>query len=97
MWGRIIAMTLALTAIAGAAPAQADAGSDKTAITERLRRWKDAFDAKDRKGVCDLFAPDLIYSVPELVDGTRPVLCEHLAKILGNPRVRLHYDRPQIL
>ena len=40
--------------------ARADPEADKTAITERLRRWTAAFNSHDATGICDLFAPDLV-------------------------------------
>ena len=46
------------------ATAHADEASDKAAITERLQRWTADFNSSDAVGVCDLFAPDLIYSIP---------------------------------
>lgn len=97
MWARIIAACLALSALAGAAaPVRADMGSDKSAIAERLRRWTGAFNAKEAQGVCDLFAPDLVFSIPEIVRGTRPVLCGYLTKILADSNSRFHFDPPEI-
>jgi ketosteroid isomerase-like protein len=94
---RVIVAFLALSVLVAAAPAaRADAASDKAAIIERLRRWTDAFNAKDAPGVCDLFSPDLIYSVPEKLDGTRTFLCGRLAKLLADPALQLRYDQPEI-
>ncbi len=49
--------------------------SDKAAIKERLVRWTEAFNARNIAGICDLFAPDLVYTVPELSDRSRKLLC----------------------
>ena len=79
-----------------ATPTHSDAGSDRAAITERLRRWADAFNARDAQGVCDVFAPDLVSTVPEVLDGNRDALCARLAALLAKPDLNLHYDSPDI-
>jgi hypothetical protein len=58
--------------------ASADPASDRAAITERLQRWTAAFNARDAAGICDLFAPDLVSTVPETPDGNRDALCTRL-------------------
>jgi uncharacterized protein (TIGR02246 family) len=63
---------------------------------DRFQRWTAAFNAKDPTGVCDLFAPDLVYSIPEVVHGTRRMLCANLAKMLARSDVKLHYDNPDV-
>ena len=47
-------------------------------------------------GGCDVFAPDLVYSIPEVAHGTREMLCANLAKMLARSDVRLHYDNPDV-
>jgi steroid delta-isomerase len=76
--------------------ARADPGADKAAIMDRFERWTAAFNAKDPIEVCDLFAPDLVYSIPEVVNGTREMLCENLAKMLARADIQLHYDSPNV-
>ena len=50
--------------IGSAIPARADQAADKAAVTERLLQWAAAFNARDAAGTCNLFAPDLISTVP---------------------------------
>jgi hypothetical protein len=64
----LVALILAVTTVA---TAHADEAADKAAIMERLQRWTANFNSNDAVGVCDLFAPDLIYSIPEVAQGTR--------------------------
>ena len=47
-------------------------------------------------GVCDLFTPDLIHSIPEVAHGTRETLCANLACSLGKSDVKLRYANPDI-
>jgi steroid delta-isomerase len=74
----------------------ADAEADKAAIMDRFHRWTAAFNAKDAAGVCDLFAPDLIYSLPEVVNGSQQTICDNLAKILARQDVKLSYKAPDV-
>jgi uncharacterized protein (TIGR02246 family) len=90
--GILVAVGLALSA---AIPALADP-ADETAIRDRFAKWTAAFNAKDAEGVCDLFAPDLVYSLPEVVQGTQATLCGNLARILARSDIKLHYDLPAI-
>ena len=76
--------------------AHADEAGDKAAITERLQRWTADFNSSDAIGVCDLFAPDLIYSIPEVAQGTRETLCANLTGILAKSDVKLRYANPDI-
>ena len=76
--------------------ARADAEADKAAIVERLQRWTMAFNARDRVGACDLFAPDLAYTLPEVPSGSRATLCANLDRVLSDPGLRLRYDEPII-
>jgi steroid delta-isomerase len=76
--------------------ARADPDSDRAAITERLQRWTAAFNARDAAGTCDLFAPDLVSSVPGILDGSRDALCARLNALQAKPGLQLHYDNPDI-
>src|SRR5260370_29800408 len=62
----------------------------------RFQRWTADFNAKDSAGVCDLFAPDLVYSIPEVVQGTRETICANLAKMLASSDIQLHYGNPDV-
>jgi hypothetical protein len=55
-----------IVAVAMVATAHADEAADKAAIMERLHRWTADLNSNDSVGVCDLFAPDLIYAIPEV-------------------------------
>lgn len=76
--------------------ARADEAADKAAITARLHRWTADFNANDPAGVCDLFAPNLVYSIPEVTNGTRETLCANLAAVLAKSDVKLRYANPDI-
>jgi uncharacterized protein (TIGR02246 family) len=89
----IVAIALAAAAMASA---HADSVADEAAIMQRFQRWTADFNAKDSAGVCDLFAPDLVYSIPEVVQGTRETICANLAKMLASSDVQLHYDNPDV-
>jgi steroid delta-isomerase len=91
--GAVLAAVLATIAVTSA---RADPAADKAAIMDRFQRWTAAFNAKDPGGVCDLFAPDLVYSIPEVVQGTRDMLCANLAKMLAKSDIQLHYDNPEV-
>lgn len=90
--------TLAFAALSLAAPetARADAAADEAAIRLRLQRWTDAFNARNAAGVCDLFAPDLRYAIPEVPRGTHETMCTSLAGVLGRSDIRLQYAMPDI-
>jgi steroid delta-isomerase len=83
--------------MAATAPSvHADPASDNAAITERLLHWTAAFNARDDAGTCDLFAPDLAYSIPGQLDGTRATLCANIHAVQARPGMQLHYDNPDI-
>ena len=88
-------VTIAL-ALAAMAPVRADPAADETAIRQRLQRWTADFNAKKLAGVCDLFAPDLRYAIPEVVNGTHETMCASLTKVLGRSDIELHYAIPDI-
>ena len=92
----LLAAAVAALAIAFATAPRAQSPSDETAIRERLERWTAAFNAKDGAGSCDLFAPDLAYSIQDVVNGTYRTMCGNLTKMLGRTDIRLHYDVPAI-
>ncbi|WP_051335642.1 YybH family protein [Methylocapsa acidiphila] len=79
-----------------ASPAFADDAADKAAITGRLRGFSDAFNARDEAGLCDIFAPDLIATIPLASEADRETLCGNLSRLLARRDLRLHYDYPDI-
>jgi steroid delta-isomerase len=78
------------------APSHADEAADRAAITQRLQRWTAAFNAKDAVGACDLFAPDLAYSIPEMLRGTKQTMCDNLAKVLARTDIQVNYKNPDV-
>jgi uncharacterized protein (TIGR02246 family) len=90
--------TIFAFAFASASMTSAYAGpaADEAAIMQRFERWTADFNAKDAAGVCDLFAPDLVYSIPEVVQGTRETICANLEKMLARSDIQLHYDNPDV-
>ena len=42
------------------------------------------------------FAPDLIYSIPEVAQGTRETLCANLTGIFAESDVKLRYANPDV-
>jgi steroid delta-isomerase len=89
-------VTIALAATAMAMAVHADPAGDEAEIRQRFQRWTADFNAKDAAGVCDLFAPDLVYSIPGVVQGTRETLCANLATMLARSDITLRYDNPDI-
>jgi uncharacterized protein (TIGR02246 family) len=93
---RLLTIATVLLGIVAATPAHSDVSSDKAAIKERLRHWAEAFNTRDATGVCDVFAPDLVSTVPEVLNGNRTALCARLTALLAKPELSLHYDSPDI-
>jgi steroid delta-isomerase len=84
------------SAVLAAAPAWADPAADEAAIRQRLERWTAAFNARDSAGACELFAPDLVYALAEVPNGTHQTMCGNLARVLSRVDIALHYDLPAI-
>jgi len=55
-----------------------------------------AFNAREVAGSCDLFAPDLLYSIQDIANGTHETMCGNLTRMLGRSDIRLHYAVPAI-
>lgn len=88
---------LCLLVVAVTAPlARADETADEAAIIARLRGFADAFNAHDEAGFCDIFAPDLIATIPFALESRRESLCGNLNRLLASPDLRLQYDYPDI-
>ena len=83
-------------AVKAATAARADSATDEAAVRQRLERWTAAFNARDVAGSCDLFAPDLLYSIQDIANGTHETMCGNLTRILGRSDIRLHYAVPAI-
>lgn len=91
IWG------LWLAALLLAAPAvRADEAADKAAITVRLRDFADAFNARDAARACEIFAPDLVATVPNAIESGRASLCGNLERLLARRDLELRYDYPDI-
>src|SRR5260370_36116474 len=90
--------TILAIAFASAAmtSAYADAAADEAAIMQRFQRWTAAFNAKDSAGKCELFPPDLVYSIPEVGQGTPETICANLAKMLTSTDIQLHEHNPDV-
>jgi ketosteroid isomerase-like protein len=91
-----VSVALALFIAAAQAAGPDDPSAVKAAIVERLHRWTAAFNSRDLAGACGLFAPDLRYTVDDILNGSRDRLCANIATALSKPEVDLHYDEPTI-
>lgn len=87
---------LALFGAAAGAMGADNSAAAKAAITDRLHRWTVAFNAQDLATVCDLFAPDLSYTVDDILSGTRDGLCANLRVVLARRDLKLRYYEPTI-
>jgi ketosteroid isomerase-like protein len=89
-------VALALFGAAAEAMGADTSAAAKAAITDRLHRWTTAFNAQDLATVCGLFAPDLSYTVDDILDGSRDGLCAGIRAALARRDLKLHYDEPAI-
>ena len=87
---------LALFGAAAEAMGADNSAAAKAAITDRLHRWTTAFNAQDLATVCGLFAPDLSYTVDDILNGSRDGLCAGIRAALARRDLKLHYDEPAI-
>jgi uncharacterized protein (TIGR02246 family) len=72
--------------------ADAGAEADREAITARLRGWAAAFNARDDKGVCDIFAKDLIATVPGALGSGHDAVCGRLSALLAKTDAQYRYS-----
>lgn len=79
-----------------ATPVAADPATDEAAIRQRLADWTVAFNARDTAGACGLFAPDLLYSVPGVREGTLAQLCSNFVRLFDGDDLGLRYDEPEV-
>lgn len=75
---------LALFGAAAEAVGADNSAAAKAAITDRLHRWTAAFNAQDLATVCGLFAPDLSYTVGDILNGSRDGLCASIRTALAS-------------
>lgn len=90
-----LALGLCLAMFTGSM-SRADEAADRAQITARLNGFADAFNARNASGACDLFAPDLVATIPLGADTTREKLCGNLARLLSLKDLQLRYDHPEI-
>ena len=89
---RLRALVLAGFLVLGTgAAARADTEADKAAIMHRLQAWAAAFNARDAAGVCDVFAPDLISTVPDAADAGHDAVCARLTHLLARTDASFRY------
>jgi ketosteroid isomerase-like protein len=88
---RIAAVVAIAVCQASAIPASAAWRSPQMIIAGRLHAWSQAFNARDRHGICDLFAADLIATVPEAPPRNRDQVCANLRHVLSHMDRRMHY------
>ena len=94
---RWLALVVAVATVVGmTAPAFADPAADRAAIIQRVESWPEAFNAKDARGSCDLFAPDLLYSFPGMLRGTRETMCTNFEKLFARTDLQARYEKPDI-
>jgi steroid delta-isomerase len=86
LWPLLGAMLLAV-------PAAADAPPDpETAIRHALTGWMEAFNARDAKGICGLFAPGLRYDVEGLdKEQSFDDICARLHRALAGTEITYRY------
>jgi ketosteroid isomerase-like protein len=88
------AFAIALLVFAAGAQ-RADAGeqiSQRALIVQGLHDWADAFNNRDLSHICDLFAPDLIATVPDAPNRHRAQVCENLVRVLTHNDRHLRYS-----
>jgi uncharacterized protein (TIGR02246 family) len=95
-WLAYAVAALALISAVARAAGPESSSAAKAAIAERLDRWTAAFNARDLTAVCGLFAPDLSYTVDDILNGSRDRLCANLRDVLARPGLKLSYDEPAI-
>ncbi|MFA6916109.1 MAG: nuclear transport factor 2 family protein [Parachlamydiales bacterium] len=65
-------------------------------IVERLNKWPKAFNQRNIRDVCGLFASDLVAVYPGTADRNYAEMCSHLSKILNDPSKDFQYQEPEI-
>jgi len=73
-------------------PAWADIDADKAMISDLLQHWVSAFNHRDAAGTCDIFAKDLVSTVPGSLQADHDAVCARLAIQLAKPNKRMQYS-----
>lgn len=86
-----------IAAAALAAPRDQTGGAEPTEAAENeirraIENWRSAFNARDEKGVCALFAPDLVANYQGEPERDYASLCEMLRAAIRDPDVTYHYS-----
>jgi steroid delta-isomerase len=79
-----------------APPAFADPAADEAAIRQRLADWTAAFNDRDVRGACEIFAPGLRYTVPGVREGTQAMICANFLRLFAGDDLGMRYDPPEI-
>lgn len=87
-----IAALLLLAACASASDPKQDADAIRVALTE----WPRAWNARELKPVCDLFAPDVVLSFPHSKDRDHAAMCAGFASSFARTDHTIRYDAPAI-
>ena len=95
MFGRTLvwsALSVALVVLFDA-PASADsADAAQNEIRSALEKWRSAFNDRDERQVCDLFAPDLIANYQGQPEHNYTSLCQLLQTSLADRERTYHYS-----
>ncbi len=90
---RRMLVCLLLLATLAASPATADDDTDaEGAIRQALTGWMDAFNARDARAACGLFAPGLRYNVQGLPEQNYTDMCDRLHRSLTGREVGYRYS-----
>lgn len=89
-------LVASLVAIIAPIALAADPANDHEAIRQRLHEWRQAFNARNAAGACDLFAPGLTYAVPGIPQGNHETMCGNFKKLFEKPGLTLSYAEPAI-
>lgn len=74
-------------------PSRADSTEmPQSEIREALEKWRSAFNERDQKQVCDLFAPDLIANYQGQPERNYTSLCQLLQTSLADRERTYHYS-----
>ncbi|MCW5889928.1 MAG: nuclear transport factor 2 family protein [bacterium] len=73
-----------------------DPARDAEAIRARLTAWPQAWNARDLRAVCDLFAPDVVLTFPGGPDRDHAAMCAGFRRLFARTDETLRYDPPAI-
>jgi steroid delta-isomerase len=95
MFGRTLVWSALSVALVVLFDAPASAGSTDAAqneIRSALEKWRSAFNDRDERQVCDLFAPDLIANYQGQPERNYTSLCQLLQTSLADRERTYHYS-----